>query len=129
MRRAVLTTLVVAAGLGAAASVAGDAAAHQYTAPSSTTIRYVENEGEFRGRVTSPRAACERNRKIKLVRESEEGRVVVGRDRSNRRGRWRIDQPNPNGVYRAIVVSRSNVVPGHVHRCERGTSPSITIEP
>ncbi len=125
MRRS-LVALVLAA---MAASLGGLALAHAYSAPSSTTLRYDEDGGRFRGRVESPRRPCEQQRKVKLVRLTSDGREVVGRTRSNNRGRWSIEEANANGAYRAVVVKRDRTPPGHVHNCQRGTSGTVTVDP
>ena len=104
------------------------AVAHQYSAPTTTSFKY--KDGEFRGRVDSPRDACISQRKVKLVRHTDSDKEVVGRTRSNSKGRWRIDQPNAAGTYNAVVVRRFSAPTGHVHQCQRGAStPTTVVDP
>ncbi|MFN2587011.1 MAG: hypothetical protein ABR613_02675 [Actinomycetota bacterium] len=129
MRRSSRTLPIVwlAASVGAAGAAA--AFAHAYSAPSATTLRYDEDDGRFRGRVDSPRRSCEEQRKVKLVKHTSSGNEVVGRTRSNAKGRWSIEQGNANGAYHAVVVRRNHTPPGHIHQCQRGTSGTITVDP
>ena len=107
----------------------GQVAAHKFEAATTTTIRYRETTGNFRGRVDSNRERCIRRRLVKVVKETDEGPVVVGRDRSGREGRWRVDEPNASGPYHAVVKRRFRSDPEgiHIHDCQRGLSPTITI--
>ncbi|HEV2757344.1 MAG TPA: hypothetical protein VG318_16385 [Actinomycetota bacterium] len=125
MRKIIPAVLAVAA----AASLGGTVLAHAYSAPSTTSLRYDEDGGEFRGRVASPRRSCEDSRKIKLVKHTSSGNDVVGRTRSNSKGRWSIEKENASGAYSAIVVRRDRTPPGHVHACQRGTSGTVTVDP
>lgn len=128
MRRTSRTVLI--AGVVCSLAVAAAAAfAHAYSAPSTTTLRYDEDDGRFRGRVDSPRRPCENRRKIRLVKHTSSGKEVVGRTRSNSRGRWSIEQGNANGAYTAVVVRRERTPVGHVHACQRGTSGTVTVDP
>lgn len=113
----------------AVAALAGAALAHAYSAPTATSIRYDEADGRFRGRVNSPRQACEARRKVKLMKQSNDGRKVVGRTLTNKNGRWSIRQSNANGVYSAVVVRRETALDGHVHQCQRGASGTVTVDP
>ncbi len=128
--RKVLAAVLLATLVGwDVASIVRFANAHEFAAASSTTIRYREATGVFRGRVTSSKGSCERRRKVKVVKETDSGSKVVGKDRSNRRGRWKVSVPNANGTYSAIVVRREQSYVGHVHICERGRSSTISVDP
>jgi hypothetical protein len=59
--------------------------------------------GKFRGRVRSPRNACERRRSVVLKKVRPGPDRTVGRDRTNRRGVWRINKPNARGRFYARV--------------------------
>lgn len=113
------------AGLGLPAQ------AHETAAGSSTTFRYAEGQGKFQGRVVSSQARCERNRIVRVVEETPQGRELVGRDVTNSEGKWRVPGDNANGVYRAIVNRRvgRNDQPRHVHICERAESSTVTVNP
>jgi hypothetical protein len=60
----------------------------------------------FHGKVTSPRGACLGNRKVKLFRERNGKKVLLGRDRSNAKGKWAvpIGKKIPPGSYYATVA-------------------------
>lgn len=124
--RKTMSTLLVAV---AVAALAGVAVAHQYAVPTTTTLRYEEDEGRFRGRVSSRRQACEHQRKVKLVRITASGRDVVGSTRTNHSGRWSISEGNANGAYRAVIPRRHETPVGHVHDCQRGTSGTVNVDP
>jgi hypothetical protein len=112
-------------------SLVGVAEAHKFVSPSASTIRYREASGTFQGRVESDRDRCERRRFIKVVHRTADGREVVGKTRSNKRGRWKVAVGNANGIYRAIVKRRANTAgpdtQQHSHICERGRSPEIAV--
>jgi hypothetical protein len=125
MRRVIATV----AAVSAVVALAGAALGHAYSAPSTTSLRYDEEDGRFEGRVDSPRRPCVPSRKIKLVEHTADGNEVVGRTRSNAKGRWSIEQPTASGAYSAIVVRRERTPVGHVHACQRGTSGTVTVDP
>ncbi len=129
MRKTLRTLLIAGLACAVAAAAASTVLAHAYSAPSTTTLRYDEDDGRFRGRVESPRRPCRQMRKVKLVKHTSSGREVVGRTRSNNRGRWSIEQGNASGAYHAVVVKRDRTPPGHVHSCQRGTSGTVTVDP
>jgi hypothetical protein len=60
----------------------------------------------FHGKLTSPRQSCLGNRKVKLYRERNGKKVMLGRDRSNAKGRWAvpIGKKIPSGSYYATVA-------------------------
>ncbi len=60
----------------------------------------------FHGKVTSPRGACLGNRNVKLFRERDGKKVLLGRDRSNAKGKWAvpIGKKIPSGSYYATVA-------------------------
>jgi hypothetical protein len=59
--------------------------------------------GKFRGKVRSPRNACERRRTVVLKKVRPGRDRTVGRDRTNLRGVWRINKPNATGRFYARV--------------------------
>jgi hypothetical protein len=59
--------------------------------------------GKFRGKVRSPRNACERRRTVVLKKRRPGPDRTVGRDRTNRKGVWRIRKPNARGRFYARV--------------------------
>lgn len=121
----------IGVALATALPLAAEVAAHKFEAATSTTIRYREGTARFRGRVSSTRERCIRRRVVKVVRETESGPVVVGKDRSGREGRWTVSEPNANGAYHAVVKRRFTSDPEgvHIHDCQRGVSATITVSP
>jgi hypothetical protein len=132
----VLAVLVIAAVLAFTLfSVVQDlrsnsAQAHTRRARSRVTIRYKGRLDRFQGRVVSRRARCERRRLVLLVKARRGiSDRVIDRDRTNRRGRWRIPRRRPRGRFYAIVVRRLSTTgygPGpHRHICKRDRSRTI----
>ena len=126
MRKFTNVLLALFAGL---VSVGGVASAHRYAAETSLTSRYDEAGGTFKGRVTSSRLACERNRRVKIVHETPQGSEVVGRSRSDGEGRYTVEVGTANGTYRAVAPQRSRMSKGHNHVCSRGESPAVAVNP
>ena len=64
----------------------------------------------FHGKLTSPRQSCLGNRKVKMFRESNGKRVLLGRDRSNANGKWKIPVGKnlKSGSYYATVAKTKN---------------------
>jgi len=60
----------------------------------------------FHGKLTSPRKACLGNRKVKMFRERNGKKVLLGRDRSNAKGKWAIPVGKnlTSGAYYATVA-------------------------
>lgn len=131
MRGHKLLMALLASFMCAVVGMTAVAVAHAITAPSATTIRYREARGRFKGRVTSPRAKCQRRRHVVLMKQTATGARAVGHDRSNRYGRWRIAEPSASGTYRAVVRRRlyEKQDPFHSHLCQRAESVAITVDP
>ena len=55
----------------------------------------------FHGRVSSPNALCEENRKVILYSEQIGKDDVLGRTRTNERGRWKIEVEPTSGAFHA----------------------------
>ncbi len=105
------------------------AQAHDRVAPSGSSIAYRERTGNFSGEVVSTRTRCLRNRVVKLIKETANGSLQVGTDVSGDAGRWRILKPRAAGDYHVVVARRVYQAPGHFHKCERGASPTIMVNP
>ncbi len=113
-------------------AIAGTVAqAHVYTAATSTTVRYVEADGKFKGRIDSNRPNCKGHGSSRLKRITPDGSKVVGSDVSGTRGRWRISEPNAAGTYRAVVRARDDQGGNatHNHQCLRAASGTVTVDP
>lgn len=127
MRRRTMTGALLAAAV-AAGSLTGGAAAHDYVGWSATPIGYDSDKGRFSGRVGSNVSDCEIDRRVKVRKHTSAGFKVVGRTRSNAKGRWRLSKPNAAGEFSAVIVARSETTSGHEHECPRGGSGSVTVE-
>lgn len=60
----------------------------------------------FHGKLTSPRSSCLGNRKVKMFRERNGKKVLLGSDRSNAKGKWAIPVGKnlKSGSYYATVA-------------------------
>ena len=73
----------------------------------------------FHGRVESTKHACEVHRTVKVFKQHRADQLV-GKDRSNRSGRWRVVQrPPQRGLYYAKVLRREKETAGIVCRADR----------
>jgi hypothetical protein len=70
---------------------------------STITIR-----GKFNGRVRSGAGFCRRSRRVVLKKVRPGPDRTVGRDRTNRRGVWRINKPNARGRFYARAQRKQN---------------------
>ena len=118
---ALATGLVLLAPLGAPARDSFDA---------SVSIK-VEGEAvgvptALYGRVRSSKDACERRRKVKVIRRNEGETTIYGRDLTDGAGRWRVegDPTVPNGTYRAVAAAK-RISAG---RCTKARSDSVFID-
>ena len=60
----------------------------------------------FHGKLVSPRKSCLGQRKVKLFRERNGRKVLLGRDRSNAKGKWAVPVGKnlTSGAYYATVA-------------------------
>jgi hypothetical protein len=97
IRRALIMLLAIGALLVLPVSAA---------AASKTTVIVSLKFPAFHGKVTSPRKACIAGRKVKMFRERNGKKVLLGRDRSNHKGKWSIPigKKLTSGSYYAVVT-------------------------
>lgn len=64
----------------------------------------------FHGKLTSPRQSCLGNRKVKMYRERNGRKVLLGSDRSNAKGKWKVPVGKnlKSGTYYATVGKTGN---------------------
>ncbi len=74
--------------------------------PSFISLRVNRDRGVFRGRVSSNRAGCRRNRIVVLKHVDPGPNTTVGRDATNRRGRYRVRVFNPRGRFYAVALRK-----------------------
>ncbi len=74
----------------------------------STTIVVSIKFPAFHGSLSSPRKACLGSRKVKMYRKHDGKRKLLGRDTSNKKGRWKIPVGKNlrSGSYFATVARR-----------------------
>jgi hypothetical protein len=84
---------------------------------------------DFAGKVKSQRRFCRRNRLVVLKRRRPGRDPIIGRDRTNRRGRYRIDLPNPvTGDFYARATRKLNIVSGNGVVCRPIETSVIHID-
>lgn len=101
------------------------ASAHRYRASSRVSLDY--SDSAFKGKVRSGRPKCEKNRKVKIKKMRPGRDRVVGRDRTNDRGKFRVRERNAKGRYYAKVSRRSRGRYGHTHICKKDASRPIRV--
>jgi hypothetical protein len=101
-RRFLLTLLAVACASAMLAFPATGAAAFK------TKVVVSLKFPAFHGKLVSPRKSCLANRKVKMFRERNGRKVLLGRDRSNAKGKWKIPVGKnlKPGTYYATVAKR-----------------------
>jgi hypothetical protein len=104
------------------------AGAHTFSAKTTITIHYGYKHGNFYGRVKSSHARCKRHRRVKLYKAlRNRPDRLVGRDTTNRRGRYRIHRPHAHGHFYSRVATRVFGRYGHSHECRGSRSPTIRV--
>lgn len=105
----------------------GIAIAHDYRAESAVTIRYAEQKTQFHGRVGGTRPKCEEGRSVVVQRVAQRRDPIVGADRTNENGFYKVSKRNPEGEFYAHVVRRVKGPGRHRHVCKGATSDTITV--
>jgi hypothetical protein len=120
---------VLAAALAALAStaLAGDVATFD------TKVGIANQAPAFHGKLRSDEPACVEDRRVKLLRRTRPGRParVLGRDKTGRRGRWAITEPDEftlrSGIYFARAKRKIIKTPLPTI-CDRGRSKKIFVD-
>ena len=86
---------------------------------SEITIAYKKNR--FKGKVTSDHNRCKKARAVKVKKKGK--KRPVGRSVTNRKGKWKVPEPDANGRYFAKVSKRKvgNIV------CKAAKSRTIRV--
>ncbi|HMC06091.1 MAG TPA: hypothetical protein VKG89_01725 [Solirubrobacterales bacterium] len=83
----------------------------------------------FHGKVKSDNHACETQRKVKLFRQKSGPDKLLGTDKTNHLGRWKIVvDPLKSGAYYAKVVRRSEGTAGTIFVCRADRSKVIAVD-
>jgi hypothetical protein len=78
----------------------------------------------FHGRVKSSKHACEVQREVKVFKPRSGPDKLIGKDRSNKLGKWRADfDLLTAGIYYAKVVRREEGTAGTIFVCRGDRSP------
>ncbi len=106
----------------------GVAYAHDMRADSEiVNFRYNDDKDRFQGKVVSERQACVRNRLVQVREDLPNRNRLVGEDRTNENGFFRVADLNPRGDYFARVLRKVRTREGHRHVCQGDRSEEITI--
>jgi hypothetical protein len=116
------------AALTAAAIAAIPALATQ-TVKIDSKVTISTNAPAFHGQVKSDNAACERQRKVKLFRKRSGPDKLLGKDKTNNHGKWKIVvDPLKSGAYYAKLVRREEGTAGTIFVCRGDRSKTVVID-
>lgn len=87
---------------------------------SSSTIRYAN--GTFKGRVRSAKPGCRRGRVVTVKRKKRGADTVIGSNKTNRRGVWKVRHPRAKGRYYAVVKRKRFASGDQTVVCKQGRS-------
>lgn len=77
----------------------------------------------FAGGVDAAKKRCEKNRLVKIKKP---GKGVIGKDRTNKAGKWNLRRPNAEGRFFALVMAKKYTnQQGETFRCTRDRSRSF----
>jgi hypothetical protein len=92
-----------------------------------STIKLYDSAPAFHGKVNSEGGSfCIENRKVKMLKQRNGPDRLLGKDRTNHKGRWRINFAPPSGVYYARVKELSSA--SLMVTCRRDKSNVIVID-
>jgi hypothetical protein len=124
MRKAVnLLVISSAAVILVTAPVSG----HDSKTDSNVFIRSAA-AGVYRGKVLSPRDACERRRLVRVFHDSQP-RFLIGTARTDADGAWEVVGPEPptgEKIYAAMTPHTLRNNERHRHLCAGDRSPKVT---
>ena len=124
MRRALtFLTLAGATAMLAVSPVVG----HEARTDSNVFITFAAG-GKYKGKVLSPKAACERNRKVQVWHNSNPD-FRIGRTTTENDGTWSLRGPRPpagDEVYATMSRRLLKNNEEHRHVCKPDVSPGVT---
>jgi hypothetical protein len=120
--------LIVCAALATAAAAAIPAlATNVVKIDSKVTIS--TRAPAFHGKVKSDRHACETGRKVKLFKRRHGPDRLLGHDRTNHDGKWKVGvDPLSSGAYYAKVTRREEGTAGTIFVCRRDRSRTLVVD-
>ena len=98
-------SVVVCAGL-AVAGIASAVASASSVVKYDSEVTISSHAPAFHGRVKSEKNACERHRKVKLYKQRHGPDKLLGKDKTNRHGKWEVKDRLRPGFFYAKVVRR-----------------------
>ena len=125
-----LLALTLAGALLATALVTGPAlGAGVKKFDTTVTINFSQStySAKFFGKVKSDKNACKKDRKVLVFHKTNSGKVKVGSDKSNDRGRWRLNVGGtpPPGDY--FAKAKKKLLNGGDVVCKSDKSPTISV--
>jgi hypothetical protein len=99
--------------------------AHNASFDSSVSINY--DRPNFKGRVSSSRDRCERDREVSVFKVRTGPDRLIGTDTTNDNGRYSVPKPGARGRFYARVSREVFGGYGHRHECEADTSGTIRV--
>jgi hypothetical protein len=122
-RRTILVA-VVSLALAALAALSASAMARLTY---DSTIKVYESFPTFHGKVNSEDGSfCIDNRRVKMFKQRNGADQLLGKDRTNPHGRWRINYDAGSGAYYAKVKELSSASLGVT--CRRDKSNVVVID-
>lgn len=121
--------LLVAGALATLVLAAPAWSSESTTATATTKIASrvtLAQSSPFHGKVLSKKAACERNRTVKVYRVDPGPDGLYGTTTSNADGEWSIPAGIPHGTFYAVVKQRP--IGNGTTVCKRAISPKVTWE-
>jgi hypothetical protein len=120
--------MLACAGLAAAALLAVPALATN-TVKIDSKVTISTQPPAFHGHVKSIKHACEIQRKVKLFKERPGADKLLGTDKTNHLGRWKVVvTPLKSGAYYAKVVRREEGTAGTIFVCRGDRSKVIVVD-
>src|SRR4029453_2779323 len=121
-----LSICAVIALVGAVAAVGASGGVKVGGSISITTV----GSSAFGGKVKSSRRFCRAKRLVVVKRDKPGKDPIIGRDRTNRKGRYLVDLPGPvTGTFYAQATRKLNSVSGPRVVCRRLETKRRTITP
>lgn len=95
--------------------------------PSRVTIKWAPKVTAFKGLVGSDLARCRARRVVVVFKARKGPDKKIGKDLTNRRGKWEVDVRRAQGRYYA--KARRKVIPTYngQHICQADRSPTIRV--
>jgi hypothetical protein len=121
--------LAVVVCVAAGVAIAAIPALATQTVKIDSKVTISSNAPAFHGQVKSDKFACERQRKVKLFRQRFGPDKLLGKDKSNNHGKWKIVvDPLKSGAYYAKLVRREEGTAGTIFVCRGDRSKTVVID-